>query len=163
MPHWSQPNLIPRDPSREDRFETVAFLGDPCNLAPELADPQFAKLLRQETGATFETRGAERWHDFSDVDVVLAIRDFSSAKHLHKPATKLYNAWLAGVPLIAGSDSAFQAEGSIGEDYLIARSPEDCIRLLKRLHKQPSYRRRIVTSGQKKRHHDPVMPSVMSA
>ena len=28
MPHWPQPNHIPRDSARGDRFETLAFFGD---------------------------------------------------------------------------------------------------------------------------------------
>jgi hypothetical protein len=150
MPHWPQPNLIPRDPLRGDRLETAAFFGDPSNLLTELADPHFASRLRNETGVELEIRGADRWHDYSDVDLVLAVRDFSRSRHLHKPATKLYNAWLAGVPLIGGSDSAYAAEAEAGSDYLAAHSTEDCIRLVKELRDIPSLRNRIVESGQKK-------------
>ena len=35
IPHWPQPNLIPRDPARGDRFETLAYFGDSQNLAVE--------------------------------------------------------------------------------------------------------------------------------
>jgi len=91
MPHWPQPGLIPRHPDRGERFETAAFLGDRSNLPPELADPLFTARLWEKTGLRFEIRDNTRWHDYSDVDLVIAIRDFSSARHLHKPATKLYN------------------------------------------------------------------------
>lgn len=50
MPHWSQPNLIARDPSRGERFEKAAFFGDSSNLLPELADPLFANRLQNEAG-----------------------------------------------------------------------------------------------------------------
>lgn len=150
MPHWPQPNLIARDPSRGERFESAAFFGDRSNLCPELAHPEFASLLESETGVRLETRGTEKWNDYSDVDVVLAIRDFSLARHLHKPATKLYNAWLAGVPMIGGADSAFAAEAHAGKDYLVARSARDCIALIKQLRNNPFLRNSIVQSGQKK-------------
>lgn len=150
MPHWPQPNLIPRDPSRKDRFERAAFFGDPSNLLPELADPDFASRLQNETGVRLEMRGADQWHDYSDVDLVLAIRDFSRARHLQKPATKLYNAWLAGVPLIGGSDSAYASEAQAGSDYLAAHSAKECIRLVKQLRDNLALRNSIVKSGQKK-------------
>jgi len=150
MPHWPQPNLIPRDPSQGERFETAAFFGDSSNLLPELVAPGFATRLQNETGVRLEMRGADRWHDYSDIDLVLAIRDFSEARHLHKPATKLYNAWIAGVPLIGGRDSAYAAEAHSGSDYFAAHSAEECIRLIKQLRDNPSLRDSIVKSGQKK-------------
>ena len=150
MPHWPQPNLIARNPSRGERFEKAAFFGDSSNLLPELADPLFATRLQNEAGIRLEIRGAERWHDYSDVDLVLAIRDFSRARHLHKPATKLYNAWLACAPLIGGGDSAYAAEARAGSDYLSAHSVEECIRLVKQLRDNPALRDSIVKSGQKK-------------
>lgn len=150
MPHWPQPNLIKRNALRKDRFERAAFFGDPSNLLPELADPRFESRLESETGVRLEIRGADRWHDYSDVDLVLAIRDFSKARHLHKPATKLYNAWLAGVPLIGGGDSAYAAEARAGSDYLVVHSAEECIHLVKQLRDNPVLRDSIVKSGQKK-------------
>ena len=150
MPHWPQPNLIPRDPLRGELFEIAAFFGDTSNLLRELADPEFLSRLQAETGVRLEIRGADRWHDYSDVDLVLAVRDFSRSLHLHKPATKLYNAWLAGVPLIGGGDSAYSAEAKAGADYLVARSAEECIRWVKQLRDTPSLRDSIVKSGQKK-------------
>ncbi|MEI6070443.1 MAG: glycosyltransferase [Verrucomicrobiae bacterium] len=147
MPHWPQPNLVPRDPARGTRFDTIAFFGDPSNLAGELSSPAFARELESRAGVRFEIHENTRWHDYSDVDAVLAVRDFSRARHLNKPATKLYNAWLAGVPLIGGRDSAFSAEGHEGADYLVARSVDDCISHVCRLKKNPASRKAIVDAG----------------
>jgi hypothetical protein len=150
IPHWPQPNLVPRDPRRGDRIENVAFFGDRPNLAPELATDAFAADFHRATGAAFFVREAARWHDYSDVDVAIAIRDFTAAQHLRKPPTKLSNAWLAKVPLIAGRDSAFAAEGKSGRDFLTARSPADVIRLVNQLKDNPTLRRQIVSAGEKK-------------
>ncbi len=147
VPHWPQPNLIARDPSRGRAVETAAFFGDPNNLAREIADSAFHQLLLSELGVRFEIREAGRWHDFSKVDVAVAIRDFSRARHLGKPATKLYNAWLAGVPLIGGSDSAFSAEGTPGTDYLVARSPGELLRQIRKLKETPAKRQAIIAAG----------------
>jgi len=147
MPHWPQPNLVPRNPLRGPVVETAAFFGDPANLAPEIADGKFSALLERETGVRLEMRGAGQWHDFSNTDLVLAIRDFSRAAHLGKPATKLYNAWLAGVPLIGGCDSAFAAEGTRGTDYLVAGSPAECLSLIAGLKENPAAWTAIANAG----------------
>jgi hypothetical protein len=147
MPHWPQTNLQPRDASRGDRFENVCFFGDPVNLAAELASPGWQEQLRQSLGLRFLIRSHENWHDYHDIDAVVAIRDFHGAPQIHKPATKLYNAWLAGVPFIGGTDSAFQAEGNPRADYLIAQSAEELTHHLHRLTRDPELRRRLVEAG----------------
>ena len=73
--------------------------------------------------------GADRWHDYSEVDCVVAVRDFGRSSYFHKPATKLYNAWLAGVPFIGGRDSAYAADGKPGRNYLRASTPVNCLRI----------------------------------
>ena len=147
VPHWPQPGLVPRDPSRGQAVETAAFFGDPSNLAPEIARDEFSRQLIRETGVRLEIREASQWHDFSNVDIAVAIRDFSRARHLGKPATKLYNAWLAGVPLIGGSDSAFSAEGKPGTDYLVAGSPDELLRQIRELKENPAAWQTIVDAG----------------
>ena len=150
MPHWPQPNLIPRNPARGDAFETVAFFGDEQNLAPELRTEAFKDELREVCGLQLRIQKANAWHDYSAVDAVLAVRDFSNAQHLHKPATKLYNAWIAGVPFISGFDSACAAEAKDGIEYFTARSKTELLELLAHLKKNPALRKATVEAGQKK-------------
>ena len=107
LPHWPQPGLITRKRERGDRFENVYFFGDPPNLAPELRDPSFSDSLRERLGLNLVIAGSDRWHDYSEADCVIAIRELGTSGFLGKPATKLYNAWMAGVPFIGGGDSAF--------------------------------------------------------
>ncbi|MEY3479243.1 MAG: hypothetical protein RIQ71_18 [Verrucomicrobiota bacterium] len=150
MPHWPQPGLIPREASRGMTLERIAFFGTKENLAAQLQDHPWRGKLQRETGVTLEIRGADRWHDYSDVDAVVAVRDFRGGRQLHKPATKLYNAWLAGVPFIGGVDSAYAAEGQSGIDYLLARSPDEVIAHLARLKRDESLRRELVENGKRK-------------
>ncbi len=147
MPHWTQPHLIPRDPARGSLFEKISFFGDSSNLAPELRSAAWQEQLHRELGILLEIREARRWHDYSDVDGVIAIRDFSGSRHLHKPATKLYNAWLAGVPFIGGIDSAYAADGHPGEDYLVGTSAEKVFQYLKTLKEDPAMRWKLVQKG----------------
>ena len=147
MPLWAQPNLAARDPARGGVFQNICFFGDPENLAPELRDPAWLKHLEQTGGLRLDIRRADRWSDYSDVDCALAIRDFSKSTHLHKPATKLYNAWIAGVPFIGGMDSAYAADGRPGVDFLQAASPDAVLAHLRRLRNDPAFRNLLVANG----------------
>ncbi|NEQ27236.1 MAG: glycosyltransferase family 1 protein, partial [Microcoleus sp. SIO2G3] len=95
-----------------------------------------------------------RWNDYSQVDAIVAVRSFDQQQlylnrnYISKPATKLYNAWLAGVPAILGCESAYQAERQHPLDYLEVTSPTDILSVLKRLRDEPSLRQEIVKNGQ---------------
>lgn len=146
-PHWPQPNLQPRDRLRGNRFETICFLGKLSNCAQELQSEEWFQTLRQELGLFFELREPHQWHDYRHVDAVVAIRNFQGSKYFDKPATKLYNAWLAGVPFIGGVDSAFAAEGIAGKNYLVAPSLQATLDHLKHLKEDPSFRTNLVQEG----------------
>jgi hypothetical protein len=139
LPHWPQPFLQPRDPERGSAFENVYYYGKHPNLAPPLRSERWRERLGRETGLRFRLRGPEQWHDYRDADAVVAVRSFEEPAHdfLHKPATKLYNAWLAGVPAVCGKESALRAERSTEHDYLEVRSPEETIRALRFLKNHP--------------------------
>lgn len=147
IPHWSQAGLVPRKKERGTMFERIAFFGDPKNLAKEFFSFSWQQHLEKELALEFQIRRADRWHDYSDIDAVIAIRDFSDARQLHKPATKLYNAWLAGVPFIGGNDSAYQNDGKNGIDYLAAHSPEQVLQYLRKLKEDTTFRSCLVENG----------------
>ena len=147
IPHWPQPGLIPRDSVRGNRFEKICFFGDSNNLAPELCSEKWKHQLSCELGLLLECRGASFWHDYHDTDCVLAIRDFSRSRQLHKPSTKLYNAWLAGVPFIGGRDSSYAADGHPDKDYLVATSPDQVLDHLRRLKEDHDFRQNLITQG----------------
>jgi len=133
IPHWPQPNLRARDPARKNTFERLAYFGDEPNLAKELRDSKWRQRLLDSTGVSFEIRAASQWSDYQDVDCALGIRDFETKPHLHKPPTKLYNAWLGHVPFIGGADSAYRSERHSPLDYLEATSPTSVIECVRRL------------------------------
>lgn len=147
IPHWPQPFLIPRDVRRGERFETIAFMGDPQNIAPELCSKEWHLRLEKELGLRFVCRDFDDWHNFSDVDAIVAIRDFSTRRFYYKPAHKLHNAWLAGVPFIGGRESAFIGDGNPGHDFLIAHSAEEVFSYLKQLKEDPVFRSKLVKNG----------------
>ena len=147
IPFWPQPGLIPRAAERGETFENIFFYGDPPNLAPELQQSSFRNLLKSRVGMNFELRELKRWHDYSDADCALAIRQFGSRPFLRKPSTKLYNAWMAGVPMIGGFDSSFRADGKAGINYIACKSLEEVLNALERLREDLSFRRNLIAQG----------------
>jgi hypothetical protein len=147
IPLWPHPNLVPRNPARSDRFENVCYYGEKSNLARELADSRWQRKLKDELGVNFIIYGADRWHDYSEADCVVAVRGFGGSAYLHKPATKLYNAWMAGVPFIGGTDSAYAADGEPGRNFLRAATAGELLAHIRRLKQEPALRDRLVAAG----------------
>ena len=159
IPHWPQPGLQPRAQKRE-QFETVAFLGHRNSLAPELMTQMWKEQLQQrglrwqpvintnrwDSQQSIDTR----WNDYRQIDAIVAVRRFEvrRPRYRSKPATKLYNAWLAGVPAILGRELAYQATGRPGIHYLEANSIEDVLCGLERLKQDNVFRQRLVKKGQ---------------
>ncbi len=145
--NWPQPELIARDPERGDRFENIAYYGLTDNLAPELQKPSWQEQLR-ELGLNWHIVSPEQWNDYRDVDAVLAVRSFDyQGKYLWKPASKLINAWHAGVPAILNPESAFVAQRQSELDYIEINSVAEAIAALKRLRDEPALRRAMVENG----------------
>ncbi len=152
IPHWPEPNLIERNPLRGLRFENVVFFGRKTNIAPALLTEEWSDHLRRSLGLYFHFQEESEWHDYSQVDCAIAIRDFKHGKHFKKPATKLYNAWLAGVPFIGGPDSAFSSEGRCEKNYLLSTSFKEVLKNLKRLQESNELRLQLIAEGKKAGH-----------
>jgi hypothetical protein len=147
MPPWPQVGLIGRDATRGDRFETLGYFGYPVNLDPEIKKPEFVKRIH-DLGLRFVIPTPANWHDFHQIDCLLAIRNFGrNEEHRNKPSLKLFNAWLAGVPAVLGHESAYRHEGSPGLGYLEATSTDEILVALQCLRDQTDLRRKISQHG----------------
>jgi hypothetical protein len=146
MPHWPQSLLIPRDSGRGSRCENVFFFGDEPNLAAELRGETFRRGV-ESLGMNFRLIPPTRWHDYSEADAVLAVRGFDDNLYHNKPATKLVNAWRAGVPAVLGRESAYLAEREGLLDYLEVRSPDDVLAALRRLRSDGELYSDMVANG----------------
>jgi hypothetical protein len=147
IPLWPQPGLIKRDPKRGCRVENVAYMGITHNLASELQAQDWQDRL-QQIGLNWQIRPRAAWHDYSDVDVVLAVRNFDNQDPFYwKPATKLYNAWHARVPAVLGRESAFRAERKGELDYFEVKTPDEALKALKQLKEDPQLYQSIVVNG----------------
>ena len=159
MPHWPQPGLLPRLRERQNRFETIAFLGHRNSLAAELLGAEW-EIELQRRGLNWQsvinTNGwnAQQsidtsWNDYRTVDAIVAVREFQVQRPCYrsKPATKLYNAWLAGVPAILGRELAYRAVGTPGIDYLEANSMTELLSCLDQLQQDKAVRQALVKRG----------------
>lgn len=147
LPHWPQPGLIKRSTKRGNKVKNVAYMGISFNLADELKEAAWEDKL-QQLGLNWQIRPRVSWHDYSDVDVVVAIRSFKEDnRYSWKPATKLYNCWHAEVPAILGAESAFRAERQGELDYIEADSLEKTLDALKELKENPDLYQAIIENG----------------
>jgi hypothetical protein len=156
--YWPQPSLTPRDPDRGDRFENICFMG---NREQFLREGDALALEYRKLGLNWTMTPRERWHDYSKVDAIIAVRPFGSAtlngkdvaaffSSDRKPASKLINAWLAGVPAILSPDAAFQEIRRSELDYLEARNIPEIIERIRQLMHDPSLRRSMMENGKKR-------------
>ena len=150
IPHWSQPGLIPRDRNRSDRFENIAYFGISYNLAEELKEPSWSETLHK-MGLTWNIIPRSQWHDYQDIDAIVAVRNFQPTEtYSWKPATKLYNAWHAGIPIILGKESAFRAERRSKLDYIEVTSLDETIAAIQTLKENPTLRQDMTNNGDRR-------------
>lgn len=142
MPHLPQPGLIPRKAGRTC-VENIGFSGRPQNFVD--ADRLSRHLKRM--GFKYVFKGEGEWHDMSEIDILLGIRSFSKKTYDSKPATKLVNAWLAGIPFIGGFDSAYEQVGEPGKNYLKASTLEELLDAIGKLKHDPQLYKQMVDEG----------------
>ena len=158
LPHWTQPGLIPRNRERGDRFKNIAYFGHIANLAPELQDSSWEEYLTSiglrwlpvinANSWNNQSQIDTRWNDYSQIDAIVSVRRFErGATYGNKPATKLYNAWLAGVPAVLGAESAYRTEGENGVNYLEVTSQNKLISALEKLKSDRTFRQNLVLNG----------------
>jgi len=154
--HWPQPGLVARDAGRGDAVRTVAFKGTVGEMTPEFAAPEWAATLRAQgiewrcdavawggNAASYQTS----WNDYHDTDVVLAMRKDLSHLYAKKPASKLINAWLAGVPAVLGPEQAYRELRRSPLDYIEVASAQEAGAALARLAAEPALYRAMVENG----------------
>lgn len=146
LPLWPQPGLEARSPGR-DGARTVAYAGSFRNFA--LLPHAFADTCRR-CGLEPRMLLDGQWHACAEVDVLVGIRSFDTRTHDHKPASKLVNAWLAGIPFIGGCDSAFSQLGEPGRDYLRVATPAEFERALVRLRTDSAAYAGFVAAGRRR-------------
>jgi hypothetical protein len=146
IPMWPQPGMIERNPSRRE-VQCVAFAGRHYYLSggENAWQVDIAKL-----GLSFHMLDPQNWNDYSGVDVLVAIRSFDGRTYPAKPPSKLVNAWLAGIPLVAGNDSAYAQIGRPGIDYIRVGTKQEALDAIRRLQTDQAFYQRIVEAGRER-------------
>jgi len=162
IPYWPQPGLMPRDPDRGSRVERVTFKGFDVNLHEYFFGREWRRWLldngfewaHHSMGFEDSERDgvAVEWHDYRDIDAVVAFRPKPEGRlgrrgFTSKPATKLYNAWHAGVPAILAPEYAYRELRRSEIDYLEILAPEDARGALLRLRHEPDLYRSMAENG----------------
>jgi hypothetical protein len=147
LPYWPVPGIVPRDSDRTG-LKTIAYAGflGQRNLASQLCDGGH----RAFGGLNFVVVPPEQWHDMSQIDLLVAIRSFDKQEHPTKPPSKLINAWIGGIPLVAGWDSAYSATGTPMTDYIRISTESEFKEQVDRLRTDPIYYDRFVEAGRKR-------------
>jgi len=148
--YWPQACLVPRDPNRGTRIKNVAYVGRSWNLDPELQKTEWRNTLHA-LGMNWYMPPPEMWNDYSQVDVIVAVRSLQPEESFDtKPASKLINAWTAGVPAILGAESAYQTERKNELDYFEVVSIEQAIESLRTLKENFSLYMDMVNNGKER-------------
>ena len=160
IPHWSQPGLIPRRASRGRQIRTLTFKGDYGNLHPDFESKRFAQFLKaHELKLVYdgprtrkERRACANWHDYSESDLMLAVRRSWKKGGLRpeKPASKLVNAWHAGVPALIGPEYAYRELRQSELDYIEVTTVEEAMDAIRRLQAKPRLYQAMIENGQRR-------------
>ncbi len=143
--HWPQPGLLMRDEKRAPYVKRLVFMGRPNNVDSSLQTSQFEEKVRQ-CDANFYLQN-DNWHDYREVDAIVALRAGNARALSVKPASKLVNAWLAGCPALLGDESAFRALRHGDLDYLLIDSPNSIVEAVQRLNAQPQLYQAMIENG----------------
>jgi glycosyltransferase involved in cell wall biosynthesis len=165
IPYWPQPGLLPRDPGRGIKMRRITFKGFDLNLHPYFFSREWKAWLEDQDmewvhhsipHGPSESQGVGvDWHDYREIDAVLALRPpprklHDRRGHTEKPASKLFNAWHAGVPAILGPEYAYREVRRSDVDYLEATTPEEVRAAVLRLHREPDLYRAMVENGRRR-------------
>jgi hypothetical protein len=157
VPHWPQPGLLPRDPRRGTRIENIVFKGGFGSLLSDFRSDRWHDYLAAHDMAfqiaSAETEGAiPNWHDYRTADLNLAVRPpyNDGGLRCEKPASKLVNAWHAGVPSLLGAEYAFRELRTSSLDYIEVTSVEEAVEAVEALRAHPRRYAQMVEHGRRR-------------
>ncbi len=148
VPLWPQPGLIARDAARGARIERIAYHGRVPSTPDWFHDPELHRSLARR-GVVLQVK-ARGWEDYREVDLAIAARRESTGILAHKPATKLYNAWLAGVPMLASPEPAYCELKRAPLDFIEVCGARDVLDAVDLLRADPALHRAMVDNGRQR-------------
>jgi hypothetical protein len=145
IPHWPQPGLVARDANRGARVARAVYYGRESGAPAWYRDATFRDRLAA-LGVSFEVCDTG-WHDYHEVDVLLAHREETPVMLANKPASKLVNAWLAGVPAVTAPEPAFMALRKSDLDFIATTDAASTIDAIASLARDAERYRAMVDNG----------------
>jgi hypothetical protein len=151
--YWPQPGLIRRANTRGRLIRTAAFMGNRENFLSQ-KDLLASELAKRNIMFRFPPRS--QWNDYSDIDLVVAVRDQSSflpSAKVHKrverkPPNKLINAWLARVPAILSPEPSYLLLKKSRLDFLDASDINEILKAVDELISSPELYQKIVQNAE---------------
>ena len=148
VPLWPQPGLVAREARRGERIERLAYHGRTSSAPAWFGDPELHRQLARR-GVALEVK-ARGWEDYREVDVALAARSDCRRILADKPATKLYNAWIAGAPMLASPEPAYCELRRGPFDFIEVRGPADVLAAIDLLRANPHLYRAMADNGRER-------------
>ena len=103
---WPIESIIKRPFDRGNVVKKISFHGNKVNSPKEIQSSDFSKYLAErDMEIKFYFKPYE-WNDFSETDLSICIRNFTSKPYYSKPFLKITNSLLANVPVVAGKESS---------------------------------------------------------
>ena len=133
IPHWPLNHMLPRDSVRGSCVENVVFFGNLSQLAYELLQPSWENFLTNLGMKWRIINDLENCRDYSEVDVVIAIRDFSNRSHIRKPSWKILNAWFAEALVITSLESSSRELRESEYDFISVESYQELQDVMRKL------------------------------
>jgi len=157
IPHWPQPNIIQRNSDRGTTIKNIAFKGFLSNLNPILESDAWATFLAQRNiqwvadGQQWDSLDARydliNWNDYSETDLIVALRQDLALNYPDKPASKLINGWTAQVPCILGPEIAYQELRKSELDYIEVSNLRGLMDAVDHLINNPDVYRKMISNG----------------
>src|SRR6185503_2925993 len=145
VPLWPQPGLRSRDPARGAAIRRIAYHGR-TGAAPKWFFDAGLRGALERRGIGFHVE-RERWEDYREVDVSIAAREETGAVLATKPATKIYNGWLARVPVLATAEPAYREIRRSAMDFIEIAAAGDVLRAIDLLRANPRLFAAMVQNG----------------
>ncbi len=160
VPLWPQPGLEVRDPARGTKLAIATFKGFVESMHPYLGTSDWVHALAgmgihwqpQQTRfvTQFVVNATTDWHDYHSVDAIVALRPDLTSNYPGKPASKLINAWRAGVPAILGTEIAYRELRRTNLDFMEVATPADAVAALNHLRRSPETYSAMVANGEER-------------
>jgi hypothetical protein len=145
--HWPMPGIIPRSSERKQLVQNISYIGTRSQLASELKSDIWKQDVEALSCQWQPIWDHSQWHNYHDLDVIVAARSFDDRVYPNKGSIKLINAWRAGVPAILTPELGFMNERKSELDFWVVRSYQEVLRAVSYLQNNPSHYQKMIENG----------------